>query len=40
MEYSNAKIAGSLLFVSSVQCVLGIIISERSIPAIVPQFKR
>jgi hypothetical membrane protein len=32
MKYSNAKIAGSLLFVGSVQCVLGIIISEALYP--------
>jgi hypothetical membrane protein len=33
MKYSNAKIAGSLLFIGSVQCVLGIIISEALYPS-------
>ncbi|UCG37428.1 MAG: DUF998 domain-containing protein [Candidatus Bathyarchaeota archaeon] len=32
MKYSNVRIAGSLLFVGSVQCVLGIIISEALYP--------
>ena len=32
MKYANAKVAGSLLFVGGVQCVLGIIISEALYP--------